>query len=168
MMKDHKAKLLFIDGMRSLRDLWGNEAKLRDFLYDLNVAVAQLGAISILTTEYPLAKLMEYPEATTVDAILSLSMQRFGGRVVRRAQVAKLRGRKHLSGDHVMHITDAGIDVVPRLEEVITPAPQFTPSTRRAAFGLPEMDVLLSGGLPCLSTTLLAGSTGVGRIRRSR
>lgn len=163
MMKDHKASVLFLDGMRSLRDLWANEAKLRDFLYELNVGLAQLGAVSLLTTEYPLQKLMEYPEATTVDGIIALSMQRFGGRVVRRAQVAKLRGRAHLSGEHVMHISTSGIQLVPRIEETTVPDPSFTPVAKRASFGLPELDKILDGGIPAQSTTLLAGSTGVGK-----
>ncbi len=163
MMKDHKADLLVIDGMRSLRDLWANEAKLRDFLYELNVALAQIGAICLLTTEYPLQKLLGYPEATTVDGIISLSMQRFGGRIVRRAQVAKLRGRAHLTGEHVMHITAGGVHLVPRLEETVQPDPGFTPRTERASFGLTELDGILHGGIPTLSTTLLAGSTGVGK-----
>ena len=162
-MRERDARLLFIDGLRSLRDLWQNEAKLRDFLYDINVGLAQRDAIGIFTTEYPIQKLMDYPEATTVDGIVALSTQNLGGRVVRRAQVVKLRGRKHLTGQHVMHITDDGIRVVPRLEERTVPAEVFTPTDDRASFGLPELDKILSGGLPKQSTTLLAGATGVGK-----
>ena len=58
-MRDRKGKLLFIDGMRSLRDCWQDEAKLRDFLYELNVGLSQLGAIGLFTTEYNIDKLME-------------------------------------------------------------------------------------------------------------
>lgn len=162
-MRERKAKLLFVDGLRSLRDLWNNEAKLRDFLYELNVGLAQLEAIGLFTTEYPLHKLMDYPEATTVDGLIALSALRFGGRVVRRAQVAKLRGRAHLTGEHLMHITEQGISIVPRLEETTHANPDFKPPTQRAAFGLPELDKVLHGGLPMMSTTLVAGSTGVGK-----
>jgi circadian clock protein KaiC len=117
-LKERKASMLFIDGLRSIRDLWQNEAKLRDFLYELNVGLAQLDAVGLMTTEYPLHKLMEYPEATTVDGLIALSAQRFGGRVVRRIQVAKLRGRGHLTSEHVMHIGADGVSIVPRLEEI--------------------------------------------------
>lgn len=162
-MRERKAKLLFVDGLRSLRDLWQNEAQLRDFLYELNVGIAQLDAIALLTTEYDLPRLMEYPEATTVDGIISLSARRIGGRVVRRLQVAKLRGRPHLTGDHLMHISADGVRAVPRLEETTVPQSTFAPTKARARFGLPELDRVLGGGLPEKSTTLLAGSTGVGK-----
>jgi circadian clock protein KaiC len=162
-MRERKAELLFIDGLRSLRDLWQNEAQLRDFLYEISVGIAQLGAIALLTTEYPIEKLMEYPEATTVDGIIALSTRSVNGNVVRRARVVKLRGRNHMQGEHVMHITDDGIVVVPRLEEIVAPEPRFVPTRERAAFGLSELDNILNGGLPAKSTTLLAGSTGVGK-----
>jgi circadian clock protein KaiC len=162
-MRERKAKLLFLDGMRSLRDLWQDEAKLRDFLYELNVGLSQLDAVGLLTTEYDVDTLMDYPEATTVDGIISLSVLRSAGRSHRRAQVVKLRGRPHLSSEHVMHITKSGVHIVPRLEEVTVPAERFEPTSERAAFDLAELDRLLEGGLPRKSTTLLVGSTGVGK-----
>jgi circadian clock protein KaiC len=119
--------------------------------------------VALLTTEYPLRKLMEFPEATTVDGIVSLSARHFGGRVVRRVQVAKLRGRAHLTGEHLMHITNDGIVIVPRLEEVTDANQDFQATTERCAFGLPELDAVINGGLPAMSTTLMAGSTGVGK-----
>jgi circadian clock protein KaiC len=162
-MRDRKAKLLFVDGLRSLRDLWQDEAKLRDFLYELNVGLAQLEAVGLFTTEYPLQRLMEYPEATTVDGVIALSALRFGGRVVRRVQVAKLRGRRHLTGDHLMHIAEHGIDIVPRIEETTHANAGARVWGERAELGLPELDEVLRGGLPTMSATLLAGSTGVGK-----
>lgn len=162
-VRDRKAKLLFVDGIRSLRDLWQDEARLRDFFYELNVGLSQVGAIGIFTTEYPIERLMHYPEATTVDGIVSLSTRAVGGRVIRRARVVKLRGRPHLMGEHVMHVDSNGVHVVPRLEETVRPSPAFEPSNERADFGLPELDSLVDGGLPEKSATMLAGSTGVGK-----
>lgn len=162
-VKERKAKLLFVDGLRSLRDLWQHDGKLRDFMYELNVRLAQLEATGLFSTEYPLATLMKYPEATTVDGIIALSTLRFGGRSVRRIQVAKLRGRNHLTGEHLMHITHDGVKIVPRLEETTLPDQRFHPPSERASFGLLELDAILRGGLPTMSTTLIAGSTGVGK-----
>jgi circadian clock protein KaiC len=162
-MRDRKASMLFIDGLRSLRDLWQNEARLRDFLYEINVGLAQVGAIGLFTTEYAVEKLMGYPEATTVDGIVALSTRRVGGRIVRRAQVVKLRGRKHLTSDHLMHIEESGVRIVPRIEETTGGQEAFEPAEDRAQFGIPALDEMLSGGLPTKSTTLIAGSTGVGK-----
>lgn len=147
-MRDRKAEVLFIDGLRSIRDLWQNEAKLRDFLYEVNVGVSQLGAIALFTTEYAVAKLMEYPEATTVDGIVSLSAHRVGGRIARRAQVMKLRGRAHLTSEHLMHITSDGIHMVPRIEETTDAKETFVPTDRRAEFGLPSSTRLCAAGCP--------------------
>jgi circadian clock protein KaiC len=162
-VKERKAKLLFLDGVRSLRDLWQDEAKLRAFLYELNVGLAQLGAIGLLSTEYSLSKLMKHPEATTVDGIVALSVVRFGGRMVRRVQVAKLRGRAHLTGEHLLQISGEGIKIIPRIEETTMAAQDFEPSDRRCEFGLPELDNIICGGIPAMSATLMAGSTGVGK-----
>lgn len=162
-MKDRRAKLLFIDGLRAVRDLWQSEGKLRDFFYELNVGLAQREASGLFATEYPLHRLMDYPEATTVDGIIAVSVRRFGGRLVRRIQVAKLRGRAHLTSEHLMRIDQSGISIVPRLEETTRPDVGFEPPSTRAAFGLPELDHILHGGLPSVSTTLMVGSTGVGK-----
>jgi circadian clock protein KaiC len=162
-MTERKAKLLFVDGLRSVRDLWQSEGKLRDFFYELNVGLAQRDAIGLFTTEYPLHRLLEYPEATTVDGIVAVSAVRYGGRLVRRIQVAKLRGRAHLTSEHLMHITQDGICIVPRLEETTHANVAFAPTSERASFGLPELDRMLHGGIPSMSTTLVAGSTGVGK-----
>ncbi|HUS68949.1 MAG TPA: ATPase domain-containing protein [Kofleriaceae bacterium] len=162
-VRERKADLLYLDGARSLRDMWNNESKLREFLYELNIGLAQSGTTGLITTEYSVERLMTLPEATTVDGIISLSSRRAAGRLLRRAEVVKLRGRPHITGEHVMHITRTGIEIVPRLEELTMPDGDFMPSQGRVAFGMPELDRLLDGGLPERSTTLLAGSTGVGK-----
>jgi circadian clock protein KaiC len=62
-----------------------------------------------------------------------------------------------------MQITSGGIAIVPRLEEVTDANQDFRPSGERCAFGLAELDAIINGGLPAMSTTLMAGSTGVGK-----
>jgi circadian clock protein KaiC len=163
MVKERQAGILFIDGLRSVRDLWQDEARMRDFLYEMNVALAQTDTLGIFTTEYPLERLLDYPEATTVDGIISMSCRQYGERIVRRAQVVKLRGRPHLTGQHVMHITSRGIEITPRLESVTVPPKSFTPPEERVSFGLPELDGLMAGGLYRHTTTIMAGSTGIGK-----
>ena len=162
-VRDRGAKLLFIDGLRSIRDLWQNESMLREFLYDLNVALSASDCIGLLSTEYPLSRLLELPEATTVDGVVSVSMVADHVRRFRRTEVHKLRGRAHKPGAHVSMIDDGGIRVIPRLESVVRPTDCATVPSQRMSFGLRELDALLSGGVPRNSTTLIAGSTGVGK-----
>ncbi|MDB4968096.1 MAG: Circadian clock protein KaiC [Myxococcales bacterium] len=162
-VRERGAKMLFIDGLRSIRDLWQNEPLLREFLYDLNVGLSVADCIGLFSTEYPLARLLELPEATTVDGIVSMSTFADGARSFRRAEVHKLRGRAHKAGTHVATIGKEGVNIIPRLESVVQPADRAMPPSDRLSFGLVELDALLNGGLPRNSTTLVAGSTGVGK-----
>jgi circadian clock protein KaiC len=162
-VRDRKARLLVVDGLRSVRDLWQDEAKLREFFYELSVGLAAVDCTSIFITEYPLAKLFDFPESTTVDGIVSLSFEDGGAGRVRRAEVVKLRGMKHLHGRHLMRIDTPGIRIFPRVEAVTAPDRDFAPPEGRAGFGLPQLDALFDGGLPRHSAALIAGSTGVGK-----
>jgi circadian clock protein KaiC len=78
-------------------------------------------------------------------------------------EVVKLRGRPHLTGEHQMHIGEEGVRFIPRLESQESDGEDVAPPEGRASFGLPELDVLVEGGLPLHSTTMLAGSMGIGK-----
>ncbi|MFP2964026.1 RAD55 family ATPase [Myxococcus sp. 1LA] len=162
-MRKRGAKLLFIDGLRAIRDLWQDEARLREFLYELGIGLAAADCIGLFTTEYPLEKLLTLPEATTVDGLVSLSVAKHGARRLRRVEVVKLRGRPHLTGSHLMRIDGEGVSFIPRLEALESPGGDTAPPRDRVSFGLPELDALMEGGLPRMSATLLAGSMGIGK-----
>jgi circadian clock protein KaiC len=162
-VRDRGAKLLVVDGIRSIRDVWRDEARMREFLYELATGLASVDCVGLLTAEYPLATLKDLPEATTLDGILTLNMKEHGPRRPRRFEVVKLRGRPHLTGEHFLEIGDEGIRIIPRLEALPPSVPDFVPPGGRAAFGVPELDELMDGGLPVGSTTLIAGSTGIGK-----
>ncbi len=162
-VRERKARLLVVDGLRSVRDLWQDEAKLREFFYELSVGLATVDCTAVFITEYPLDRLIEFPESTTVDGIISLSFEKSLAGRVRRAEVVKLRGMKHLHGQHLMRIDPSGIRILPRAESVTAPDVDFIPPGERASFGLAELDVLFDGGLPRQSAALIAGSTGVGK-----
>ncbi|WP_434386208.1 RAD55 family ATPase [Melittangium boletus] len=162
-VRERGAKLLFIDGLRSIRDLWQDEARLREFLYELGIGLSAMDCIGLFTTEYGLDKLLALPEATTVDGILAVSVQRRGVRRLRRLEVVKLRGQRHLTGEHLLEIGNGGMSIVPRLESGMMTLRDEAPPRDRLGFGLPEFDTLMLGGLPAHSTTLLAGSIGIGK-----
>ena len=162
-VRDRGAKLLVIDGMRSLRDVWRDESRMREFLYELGTVLAAMDCIGLFTTEYAPARLMDLAEANTLDGILSLTMKEHGVRRPRRIEVMKLRGRPHLTGEHFLEIGDEGIRIVPRLEALPPPALDSVPPDGRAGFGVPQFDALMDGGLPVGSTTMLAGSMGIGK-----
>jgi circadian clock protein KaiC len=162
-VRERKARFLVVDGLRSIRDLWQDEAKLREFFYELSVGLASVDCTAIFITEYPLDRLIHFAESTTVDGIVSLSFEEGPAGRVRRAEVVKLRGMKHLHGRHVLRIDPAGISILPRLESVTTAEVSLAPPADRAGFGLQELDQLFDGGLPRHSAALLVGSTGIGK-----
>ena len=63
-----------------------------------------------------------------------------------------------------MRIAHSGVEIYPRLEAQIRSKP-YHPARpqRRAQFGIAKLDELLHGGIPTPSTTVLAGTTGVGK-----
>jgi circadian clock protein KaiC len=162
-VRERSARLLVIDGLRTLRDVWQDEARMREFLYELATALAALDCVAIFTTEFTTASLLDLPEATTLDGILSLTVKNHGVRRPRRIEVVKLRGRRHMTGEHFLAIGDEGIRIVPRLEALAPSSSDLVPADGRAGFGVPEFDALMDGGLPAGSTTMLAGSMGIGK-----
>ncbi|HVT06702.1 MAG TPA: ATPase domain-containing protein [Polyangia bacterium] len=163
-VRSRRARLLVIDGLRAVRDIWKDEALVREFIYEMCAGLAVSGCLVLMTTEYRMSRVIDYPEATAVDGIISLSVQEENDRAFRRVQVAKLRGQDHLTGRHVMRIAHGGVVIYPRLEAQVRSQP-YQPSRprRRAAFGIAKLDEMLHGGIPTPSTTVLAGTTGVGK-----
>ncbi|HZT78593.1 MAG TPA: ATPase domain-containing protein, partial [Gemmataceae bacterium] len=78
----------------------------------------------------------------------------------RQLEVVKLRGVKYLDGLHDFTIQTGGLVVYPRLVAAEHPAP-FERSP--FASGLAELDALLGGGLERGTSTLVMGSSGVGK-----
>jgi circadian clock protein KaiC len=163
-VRSRRAGLLVIDGLRALRDVWKDDALVREFIYETCAGLAAAGALVLMTTEYAMRRVVDYPEATAVDGIISLSLQEENDRAFRRLQVAKMRGQDHLTGRHVMRIAHGGVEIYPRLEAQIRSKP-YHPARpqRRALFGIAKLDELLHGGIPTPSTTVVAGTTGVGK-----
>jgi circadian clock protein KaiC len=78
----------------------------------------------------------------------------------RRIQVSKMRGLSFLEGFHDYIIERGGLKVFPRM---ITADYRAETLGRNVSCGLPGLDLLLGGGLPEGSTTLLVGPAGSGK-----
>jgi circadian clock protein KaiC len=78
--------------------------------------------------------------------------------------VPKFRGPSAKRGPHAYEITEAGVEVWPRLEirETQTDFPQ-----EKLSSGVPELDQLLNGGLDRGTVTFFSGPTGVGKTTTS-
>lgn len=162
-VKDHQARLLIIDGLTTIFDLYPQTAEVRTFIYELAAALSNMGIITVLTSSGP-GEILGHPspELTMADGIIQLDMQNIGTRTVRTIRSAKMRSLPNLLGQQAMRIDETGVTVFPRIES-ITEAPDIGLSPDRASLGLPELDKMMGGGPFVRSITILVGSLGTGK-----
>ncbi len=95
------------------------------------------------------------------DGVFWLSQATDRNSVVRKFQAIKARGRAPMPGLHTFRITEAGIQIFPRI-----PEQQFerhAQSTLRLATGVPGLDELMGGGVPAGDALMLGGPAGSGK-----
>jgi circadian clock protein KaiC len=118
---------------------------------------------AIWNAPYSRAQATETAEFATADAIIALDLKQVAERELRVLQVMKLRGSAYRSGEHLYRVTDAGLEVFPRLAEQRIEG-RYEISPGRAATGIDALDELLGeGGYWAGATTLIAGPSGVGK-----
>lgn len=154
------AKLLVLDGLFVAEETARSDPDFRKFINDLEALANLLGCTVLLLTNG--RGKTDSPEYTMVDGWIQLDNRVDGYRPVRELTVHKYRGSNFLGGNHPLTITDQGITVLPRLESLTGPG-CGDQSDRPVPTGARGLDVILDGGLPCASTTLLVGSSGVGK-----
>ncbi len=162
-VRERQAELVVLDGLMTLRDLHPQAPELRTFVYELGATLSALGCTTVVTssaTEEAAGRPL--PEATMADGILILDRLNIGTQTVRTVRSRKMRGLPNLLGLHSMRIDRQGITVFPRIESVPMPL-DLGIDPERVPLGLPELDTMLSGGLPVGSVTLLAGALGTGK-----
>jgi len=179
--RQEQASLVVIDGFSGLRAIDPDPRAARQFLFDIGTTLNLHGATTIITTEANVRDPEFFPEATTADTILGLHFSVYDERQRRRIEVVKARGETPLSGLHGLAISTAGIVISPRLEARVTwatreharqsdpeleeaePKEESVAPGGRAAFDLPALDSLVSGGITRATTTVVIGSGGTGK-----
>ena len=162
-MKDEKTSLLVIDGAAPARLHADTEIALKEFVVELQALSALLNCTTILLANMT-SEDVSGAEHTMVDGLIELAFERARRRTLRTLEVLKFRGSEHLLGRHELTISAEGVEVHPRLEEVLdgsaSPAPA---SESRAALGVPGLDAMLHGGLATGTTTVVLGYAGSGK-----
>ncbi len=165
-VRHEKAGFIALDGFRALEGLVANPDAVRRFLYRLSAQLNLLGVTTVISLERSLNDTGSEGDLTIADAIIGLYNNLDGARVHTRLEVRKVRGLRQLRGLHTYDISKKGWTIYPSFESL---APQLLNYTGagsddlRIGFGLPALENMLGGGLPKGSTTLLAGSLGVGK-----
>lgn len=159
----HQASLLIVDGLLNARSRAESPLDTKKFISELQGHAAFAGCTVMLLTSSQLDD--GSPEHTMVDGVIELSETLVGSRAVRHIQLRKTRGSGALSGLHEFAITDAGIQVYPRLEALYT-KPSFLGrdvAQVRTTSGTETLDKVIGGGLPTGAMTLLMGPSGIGK-----
>jgi circadian clock protein KaiC len=155
-------KVIVIDSFKAVHDLAPSAAERRRMMYEMTSLLTSYGTTAFLLGEYTEDDILRYPEFAVADGIVELSRRRLGSRDDRYFRVYKLRGSRYLEGAHAFRITDAGLDIYPRLVSPQIPD-RYEPATERISTGVHGLDAMLGGGLWRGTTTLLAGPSGAGK-----
>ena len=134
---------------------------LQGFLQRLALRLTTSEVTSFLVGEYVNPESQDDPIFTIADAILWLHQSTVRNSIVRKLQVVKLRGQRPVPGLHTTRINEQGIQVFPRIIQSLPP-PRLEPE-QRVRTGITKLDEMLGGGVPALSSTLIAGPSGTGK-----
>ena len=160
-----KPGIVVVDSFRTIGGQHGSSE--RGATFDLDQFVQRL-ALHLTSWEVTSFLLGEYgeeeqrnPVFTVADGILWLSQATDRNSVVRKLQVVKTRGRAPMPGLHTFRITDAGLQIFPRIPEQ-TRARQAQQRTRLST-GVPGMDEMIGGGIIAGDAVMLTGPAGSGK-----
>ena len=159
------AGIVVVDSFRSIARQEGEPdpasvVSLQQFVQQLGIRLTSWDTTSFLISEYAEDE-QRHPVFTVADGIVRLSQVIDRNSVVRKLQVLKVRGQGFMPGLHTLRITDAGVQVYPRIPEQQQNRHPAEP--RRLSTGVPGLDQMLGGGIPAGDAVMLAGPTGSGK-----
>jgi circadian clock protein KaiC len=160
-----KPGIIAVDSFRTIGGQHGSSV--RGASFDLDQFVQRL-ALHLTTWEVTSFLLGEYGEEeqrnpifTVADGILWLSQSTDRNSVVRKLQVIKTRGRAQMPGLHTIRITDAGLQIFPRIPEQTLK--RKLQKRERLSTGVPGMDEMIGGGVIAGDAVMLTGPAGSGK-----
>jgi circadian clock protein KaiC len=155
--------VVVMDSFKALRDLLGDIAAVRTFVYDLAVHLSAWGTTSFLVGEYTQEEIATLSEFAIADGIIRLSNRRHELNTIREVEVLKLRGANFVTGAHFFEIGGDGLSFFPRVRGPEDPIGAPEAPDERITTGAAGLDQMLGGGLPRGSTTVVQGGTGTGK-----
>ena len=162
LLKGHRPAIIVVDSFKALTPYATDQGAFRRFLHSLAGRLSAFPVTSLWIGEYDSIELSTAPKFAVADAIVSLSSDRVGQRELRVLQVLKLRGSGFLSGRHAYRVSEAGMEVFPRLADPIDAA-AYSMAAERVSSGIPALDAMLDDGYWPGAATLVAGPTGSGK-----
>jgi len=153
---------LVLDGIVAAKRMSHDEQAFNEFVHEMQaIAIATDCTVFMLTSAQG-ERIT--PEHTMVDGIIELADHLTGWAAESFLQVVKFRGSAFLRGLHAFKITGDGIVVHPRIEALLArPSRPDQGNIGRVSSGVEQLDVMLGGGLPEASTSMIMGPSGTGK-----
>jgi circadian clock protein KaiC len=155
--------LVAVDSFKAIHDLLPSDGESRMFVYDLAVGMAAWGATTLLVGEYTTEDIGVAPEFAVADGIVRLTNERQELTTARQFEILKMRGADYVTGRHFFEIGADGLAFYPRVRGPEMTSEPPVDLADRVTTGIAGLDVLLLGGLPRSSATMVEGGTGTGK-----
>jgi circadian clock protein KaiC len=154
------AKRIVLDTLETLFSGFTNEAILRAELRRLFRWLKDRGMTAVITAERGDGALTRQGlEEYVSDCVIVLDHRLSDQVATRRLRVVKYRGTQHGTNEYPFLIDKDGIDVLP----ITSIGLSHDASTERISTGIPDLDVMLAGGIYRGSTVLVSGTAGAGK-----
>jgi len=163
----YNPSLVFVDSFRSVVLSSASESqpdnKLQQFVQRLGMLMTSWQATTFLIGEY-FIETDANPVFTVADGLIWLRQSVQRNSMVRKMEIMKMRGQPTLPGLHTFRIGKAGIEVfAPAGLVADEPAKDPVQAVPRIKIGVPQLDLMLGGGLPRGYSVLIAGPSGSGK-----
>jgi circadian clock protein KaiC len=156
--------IVVVDSFRTVirnSELGARELDLQHFVQRLALRLTSWEATTFLLGEYGETE-SRSPVFTVADGVYWLSNDVERSTTVRRLRISKTRGQAPLPGLHTVRITNAGLEVFPRMVQQ-RPREFRREVNARLSIGVPQLDTMMGGGIPAGDSVLVSGPTGAGK-----
>jgi circadian clock protein KaiC len=167
----HRPALVFVDSFRSVvrasRGEGQSHNNLQQFVQQLGMLMTSWQATTFLIGEYfTETEADANPVLTVADGLIWLRQSVQRNSMVRKMEVMKMRGQPTLPGLHTFRIKASGIEVFAPARVALAAhaeAANLRSAGKRLLMGVPHLDDMMGGGLPCGYSMLVAGPSGSGK-----
>ncbi|MFC2154380.1 RAD55 family ATPase [Candidatus Altiarchaeota archaeon] len=115
-IQDTGAKRVAIDSITGIGELLADQAKIRDFIFELGYQLSYIDVTMLLISEIP-PQVFKYSvfgvEEFISDGVILLTEFERKGELIRALQVVKMRGVNHSRNKYVLKIMDDGVTLIP-------------------------------------------------------
>jgi circadian clock protein KaiC len=142
------------------------DLRAQSFVQRLAVILTSAQVTTLLVGEYSEREIATSSLFLVADGIVWLSQAVERNSITRKLQVIKIRGQSPMAGLQTFRISQAGIEVFPRMPVPLSGS-VVLPTTARISSGNPELDGMLHGGFLVGDSILVAGPAGTGKTMLS-